>query len=326
MSKKAFTPRLGKCLLAVALVATLASAAMAQDYAEPETPQAPAAGEATPDQPTLPVPSYVAPTGVHNSAAASTAASSHRTKGTGLSYTVRPGDSLSAIGAMFGVDASDIARANHISVDAALYAGKVLHIPNPFAIQVRALNVRLRQLTTQQDALSQKAGKIELANEALRQRVGQLTTEMGVLGDEARMLPWWRGAAFASGVIALLMLGVTLVALLEWWVLRRRFVMVVEMNESLRRLDQKYKLILAKAELRLQELYGRRRRGMVDGQERAPLSEEAEIELLDRQLREILERHLEQLGGAPKKARRHARWRTLLGGVDSPVEARSARR
>lgn len=328
MGKEALTLRLGNCLLAVVLVVTLSGVAAAQDYPEPgsERPEASAAGESTVTEPIAPVPTHVAPAGSPSPAAAP-AASSSKSKGPGISYTIRPGDSLNAIGAMFGVGAADIARANHMSLDAALYAGNVLHIPNPFATQVHSLNARVRQLTAQQDALAQKAGRIEQTNGVLRNRVGQLTVELEVLRGEVQVLPWWRDAALVLAMVALLMLGVMLVALLEWWILRRRFVMIVEMNESLRRLDQKYKSILAKVELRMQELYGRRRRGMPDGQERAPLSEEAEIERLDQQLKEILERQLEQLGGLPKKAKRHARWRSLLGGgVDSPIEARSARR
>ena len=49
------------------------------------------------------------------------------------------------------------------------------------------------------------------------------------------------------------------------------------MNDSLRRLDYKDKAALAKAELRFQELYGRRRRGFQEGQELSKTPEELEI-------------------------------------------------
>jgi hypothetical protein len=114
-------------------------------------------------------------------------------------------------------------------------------------------------------------------------------------------------------------------ALVEWWLLRSNFRAVAEMNEALRRLDYRYRSALGKAELRLQELYGRRRRGLHDGQERPKLVEEAEIERLNRELKTVLERLLERLGPVGTGARR-ARWRVRIAGVGSPVEARSLRR
>ena len=51
----------------------------------------------------------------------------------------------------------------------------------------------------------------------------------------------------------------------------------------------------------MQELYGRRRRGIQDGQERLKLPEETEIEELNRQLKEVLEHHLERLGPTERK-------------------------
>jgi hypothetical protein len=97
------------------------------------------------------------------------------------------------------------------------------------------------------------------------------------------------------------------------------------MNESLRNLDYKYKSALAKAELRMQELYGRRRRGIQDGHERPKLAEEAEIERLNHELKLVLERHLERLGPAGARARR-ALWHERVSGIGSPVEARPVRR
>jgi len=138
-------------------------------------------------------------------------------------------------------------------------------------------------------------------------------------------LPWWRGAALMAAGVAALMFGVMLLALIEWWILRNRFRAVAEMNESLRRLDYKYRAALAKAELRLQELYGRRRRGIQEGQERPKLPEEAEIEQLNRKLKDVLERHLKRLG-PPGESTRRARWRERITGIGSPVEARSLRR
>jgi hypothetical protein len=97
------------------------------------------------------------------------------------------------------------------------------------------------------------------------------------------------------------------------------------MNESLRRLDFKYKAALAKAELRFQELYGRRRRGIHDEQERSKTPEEGEIEQLNRQLKEVLEHHLERLRPSRASVGR-SRWRERLASIGAPMEARSMRR
>jgi hypothetical protein len=116
-----------------------------------------------------------------------------------------------------------------------------------------------------------------------------------------------------------------LVAVIEWIIARSRFRAVAEMNESLRRLDYKYKAALAKAELRFQELYGRRRRGAQDAQEQLKTPEELEIDQLNRQLKEVLERHLQRLEPSSSSAGR-ARWRERLAGIGAPMEARSIRR
>jgi hypothetical protein len=112
---------------------------------------------------------------------------------------------------------------------------------------------------------------------------------------------------------------------LEWFLLRRRFIAIADLNESLRRLDQRYRALLAKAELRMQELYGRRRRGISEDHERPKIPEEADLDRLDEQLHDVLERHLKQLGG-PVRPRRRARWDEEFGVVTPPVEARSIRR
>jgi hypothetical protein len=139
-----------------------------------------------------------------------------------------------------------------------------------------------------------------------------------------RALPWWRGLALSAGAAALLMLGITLLTMLEWLMLRRRFRAMVEMNDAIRRLDQKYKVALAKAELRLQQLYGRRR--VPEDQEMAKSPEQIEIDRLNQQLKELLEDQLEKLGFSAEKARRRNRLRDMIAGVESPVEARAGRR
>jgi hypothetical protein len=86
--------------------------------------------------------------------------------------------------------------------------------------------------------------------------------------------------------------------------------------------------MLAKAELRLQQLYGRRRQGITDGQPRPKMPEEIEIERLNEELKELLQFHLQRMGARLQGAPRRKGWREMFGGSDvsSAVEARSARR
>lgn len=240
-------------------------------------------------------------------------------------YTVRPGDTLGSLATAFGITVADLSHANHMSEDSELSVGQMLRIPNPFMARERALIEEIEQTSSARQAAEQRASKSEEKAAALRGQVQELLALKDQTSRDLHALPWWRALAVSAAVAAFLMLGAMLLAAVEWWMLRSRFRAVAEMNESLRRLDYKYKALLAKAELRLQELYGRRRRGIQDGQERPKIAEEAEIELLNRQLKEILERHLERLKPPGATARR-ARWRELIGGVGSPVEARSLRR
>jgi flagellar biosynthesis/type III secretory pathway chaperone len=93
----------------------------------------------------------------------------------------------------------------------------------------------------------------------------------------------------------------------------------------LRRLDHKYKAALAKAELRFQELYGRRRRAVDEDHEQSKTPEEIEIDQLNGRLREILERHLQRLEPSNLSNGR-VRWRERLADVGAPMEPRSVRR
>jgi hypothetical protein len=100
------------------------------------------------------------------------------------------------------------------------------------------------------------------------------------------------------------------------------------MTDALSRLDYKYKAMFAKAELRLQQLYGRRRGAITEGQPRPKMPEEIEIERLNDELKQILELHLQRLGARLPGARRRKGWREMFGGDDvgSTVEARPYRR
>jgi hypothetical protein len=81
----------------------------------------------------------------------------------------------------------------------------------------------------------------------------------------------------------------------------------------------KYKETIAKAELRMQQLYGRRRpagapENLLGGMK---TPDEIEVERLSHELRATLERHLEQLGVRGRRSI-GARWREVLGGEEEP--------
>jgi len=257
--------------------------------------------------------------------AANAAPQSHPKNG-GLSYTVRPGDSLGAISQLYGLDPAELAAANHLDDDSMVRAGQVLQIPNPFAAQMHHLQATADQLDSEAQASRQKSRMDATKIQSLSDQLEQLNAANQDLQHGVRVLPWWRGAALTTAAAALLMLGVTALTVLEWLVLRRRFRALVEANDAIRRLDQKYKVVLAKAELRLQQLYGRRRL-VPEDRELAKSPDEIEIERLNQQLRELLERHLERLGFSRSRSARRSRFQNLLDGVEeSPVEARASRR
>jgi LysM repeat protein len=242
-----------------------------------------------------------------------------------IPYTIRSGDSMPSIASMFGLTAEELARINHLHPDDELMAGDELKVPNPFIAQVNGLQSQVKTLSAQAQSAQQKADSDERELGGLRDRVQDLTADNQSLNSSLRLLPWWHATALSTTVAALLMFGVMVVTLFEWWRMRGRYVALAGLADDLGRLDYKYKAMLAKAELRLQQLYGRRRGGMPEGQPRPKMPEEIEIERLNEELREVLERHLSRLG-ARSRTHKRARWRELFGGVDSPVEAGSARR
>jgi LysM repeat protein len=240
-------------------------------------------------------------------------------------YSIRSGDTLGSVAELFGVPLAELMRINHLNEESQLVIGQNIRIPNPFLARERELTSEIDRLTLEQQTADQRLRNAESAKTALRSQVQDLTASNEQNGHDARMLPWWRWAAVTASAAALLMLGTMFVALVEWWVLRSRFRAVAEMNDSLRRLDTKYRWALAKAELRLQEIYGRRRRGVPEGHERSKIPEEADIEQLNQQLKHVLEYHLDRLGPAGRGAR-HARWRERIAAIGSPAEPRSVRR
>jgi LysM repeat protein len=234
-------------------------------------------------------------------------------------YTVRSGDSLGSVAQYFGVPVADLARINKLHEDDELDSGQVLKIPNPFEASHRNLEQQVQQLSEQSRTVQQKAEQSAAQVVSLSSSNSDLTAQNATLKESVKALPWWRGTALAVGAAALLMLGVTVLTLFEWWMLRRRFLSLSDLAMSLSRLDVKYKETIAKAELRMQQLYGRRRPAGAPetllGGMKTP--DEIEVERLSHELRETLEPHLQQLG-VRGRASIGARWRNVLGGQEEP--------
>lgn len=241
-----------------------------------------------------------------------------------LSYTVRPGESLGVIAQLFHVNLNELARANRLRLDDPLAVGVVLKIPNPYAAQVRELQAQLRQVRDQFEQTRRHSERSDDQIRSLRSQFDELSATAAALKHDVAILPWWRDAATAAGAGALVLLGLSALALVDWYVLRRRFRIVVDMNESLRRLDHKYKATLAKAELRFQQLYGRRRLGSADLQLTGRIAEDYEIERLNQELKAILEQHVERLGSGPRGRRK---WlRPSASEAPASAEVRPSRR
>jgi LysM repeat protein len=249
-----------------------------------------------------------------------------------IPYTVRPGDSVGAIAQMFGITAEELAHANRIHTDEELQVDEVLKVPHPFTTEVNTLKAQVETLSTQQQAAEQKADSAEEQLKSAQSQVQELTGDNQDLQLGVKLLPWWRGTAISLLIFALVMFGVVVLTLFEWWRMRRRFVALAAMTDALSRLDYKYKAMFAKAELRLQQLYGRRRGGITEGQPRPKMPEEVEIERLNEELKQLLELHLRRLGARLPGSARRKGWRERLGGsdvgstVEAEAEARSYRR
>lgn len=327
MVMRALFNRAAQIGLAVVLVAAVPAFAIAQSGGFSEEnipPSAPAPRSAAPayQPPARPVAPASNPAAQAAAQAPSPAPHPRRT----IPYTVRAGDTLGSVAAMFGVTPDALARANRMANDEELYTGDVLKVPNPFTHEVKALKTQVDQLNAEAQTAEQKATAVQSELTSLQDKVQELSADNRELNHGVAILPWWRATAFSAVAAAVLMFGVMLVTLFEWWRIRRRYVALAEAADAFGRLDQKYKAMLAKAELRLQQLYGRRRQGLAEGQPRPKLPEEAEIERLNEELKDLLEYHLVKLGARPRGQKRRGKWREMLGGVDSPVEARSARR
>ncbi len=244
-----------------------------------------------------------------------------------IPYTVRSGDSVGLIAQMFGVTPEEIAHANRIHIDDELQVDEVLKVPHPFTTEVSNLKSQVETLSAQLQAAEQKSDSGQEQLKSLQTQVQELTSENQDLQSSVKILPWWKGTAVSLGIVGLIMFGVMLLTMFEWWRMRRRFVELAAMTDALSRLDYKYKAMFAKAELRLQQLFGRRRGGITEGQPRPRMPEEVEIERLNEELKQILETHLQRMGARLPGGRRRKGWREIFGGdVGSTVEARSYRR
>lgn len=326
---------LRRVALIVGLTLMLAMPAIAQDISEPSAPRQGYGSELPPDSVrsapgssyARPAPSAPAPRdlGDTTSTASSPPAPGSTTEPKPskphkfFPYTVRAGDSLGSIAQYFGVSTQDLARINRLHEDDELEAGQTLKIPNPFEASHRSLEAQVDQLSEQNRATQQKIQQAQSQAALLSTSNSELTAQNATLKSSVKALPWWRGTALAVGTAALLMLGVTGLTLFEWWMLRRRFLALSDLAMSLSRLDVKYKETIAKAELRMQQLYGRRRpagapENLLGGMK---TPDEIEVERLSHELRETLERHLEQLGVRGRRTI-GARWREVLGGDEEP--------
>jgi LysM repeat protein len=242
-----------------------------------------------------------------------------------LSYIIREGDSVGAIASMFHIPAEDIFRHNHLSEESTLHIGQVLRIPNPYAAQVRDLQSQITTLTTRDQKQEQQLATGSSRERAFVAQIEELRGLKRSLEHDVAMLPWWRRATTAAVTLALVMLGTALLSLVQWLLIRWRFVAVAQANEKLTRLDHQYRIMLARAELRLQQLYGRRR-AVAETSPAAKTPEEFELERLGRELKEVLEQELAKLGVQSQPPARRSRFREWLTSSSSPMPVRPDRR
>jgi LysM repeat protein len=242
-----------------------------------------------------------------------------------LSYTIHEGDSVGAVAGMFHLSAEEIFRVNHLSENSTLRVGQVLRIPNPYTAQVHDLQ---RQVAASQARSQEQARKLQDNNakeRAFDARIVELSGLNRALEHDVTVLPWWRRAAMVAVTLAMVMLGIALVSLLQWFLIRQRFAAIALANERLSKLDQRYRILHGRSELRLQQLYGRRR-AAAEPSVQARTPEDFELERLGHELKEVIEQELTKLGvqlHAPARRSRFREWLTSLG---SPVAVRSDRR
>jgi|GEM_PF-407419 len=238
-------------------------------------------------------------------------------------YIVRPGDTLGAIADNFHVSLAELIRHNRAYADGRLVSGATLRIPNPFSAQLHDLSERIAALQTQQALLQTQLQEARQQQQGLTNQVQSLSVQRQNLQREVRVLPWWRRVTAVALGAVVLMLGITGLALLEWFRMRAWFSALARANERLRALDERYRNLVAKAELRFQQLYGRRRLGVENGTSHP---EQFEIERLNRELKQIIADQLQQVGVTAETGQRRSRFREWLVGTQAPAVIRSGRR
>lgn len=242
-----------------------------------------------------------------------------------LSYVIHEGDSIGALSAMFHIPAADLFRRNHLTPESTLHVGQILHIPNPYVAQVRELQAQIDVLRSQVGDQELKLHDANLREGAYNARVIELDSIRRQLEHDVITLPWWRRATTFAVTLATLMFVIAVVSLFQWFLVRRRFVAMALANERLSRLDQRYRNLMARSELRMQQLYGRRR-AVTEVQGRSA-AENYELERLNRELKDVLEQEMAQLGVQVLSPVRRSRWREWLANLGSrPVAVRSGRR
>jgi LysM repeat protein len=242
-----------------------------------------------------------------------------------LSYVIHQGDSVGAVAGMFHLPTSEILRRNHLREDTMLHVGQVLRIPNPYAAQVRDLQKQLNVLRARGQQQDQRIREVSSKEGALNARITELTAVNQAVEHDLVTLPWWRRATMLAVTLATVMFGIAALSLVQWFLVRRRFMAVALANQKLSRLDQRYRATVARAELRLQQIYGRRR-APVESSTPIRGPEDFELDRLNRELKEVLEHQMTQMGVQIEAPARRSRFREWLANLGSPVAVRSDRR
>ncbi len=240
-----------------------------------------------------------------------------------LSYVIHEGDSVGALAGMFHIPAEEIFRRNHLTADSTLRVGQILHIPNPYVAQVRELQTQIEALHARVEDQERKLQDANTREGAYNARVVELNSIKRALEHDVTTLPWWRRATTLAVTLATLMFGIAVVSLFQWFMVRRRFGAVAMANDRLSRLDQRYRTLMARSELRLQQIYGRRR-AVVETASKSP--DDFELERLNRELKDVLGQQMSQLGVQLHAPARRSRFREWLASLGSPVAVRSDRR
>src|SRR5271163_5149126 len=129
-----------------------------------------------------------------------------------LSYVIHEGDSVGALAGMFHIPPEDIFRRNHLTPESTLHVGQVLHIPNPYAAQVRELQAHIEGLQTQEQDQERKLQDANLREGAYNARVVELNSIKRALEHDVTTLPWWRRATTLAVSLATVMFGIAAVS------------------------------------------------------------------------------------------------------------------